>query len=268
MRKLPTLKFFYAGYDKNDEAAQPYTDGRSQTEIFNFATKLWDEFEADPSKYAYVPPCPGCAASEDGVCPLTGLSLENPSKSGCAIAAKGEDTCSSSGCEIQHPPADGGCGSSGCAIAQAEPVATVKAAAPESKSANAPTASHANDALGGICTDGQLCVVAFLADNSYKQQQITELTRVANEWVGVPDEKVEVFWIQSGSNWECENALDIANMQEAVIAFTAESPMYRTMHAEVTADNIKSFINEIKQTGLDGHGLQQPYGGIELYEAK
>ena len=40
------------------------------------------------------------------------------------------------------------------------------------------------------------------------------------------------------------------------------------MRAEVTAENIKSFIDEIKNTGLDGSGVQQPYGGITLYEAK
>ena len=137
VKKLPTLKFFYAGYGKTDEMAETYSAGRSQTEILAFSNKLWDEFSSDPSKYHYS--AASEASTESTGCPL---SLEDPSSSGCAISNAEESSCSS-GCSIEEPAAESSC-SSGCAISEPKP--TVAAQAPESHSAN-----DISDALNGVC---------------------------------------------------------------------------------------------------------------------
>ena len=53
VRTLPTMKFYYAGYDKDDSTAQSYTSGRTYEDIFSFATDLRADFESDPEKYSY-----------------------------------------------------------------------------------------------------------------------------------------------------------------------------------------------------------------------
>ena len=43
----------------------------------------------------------------------------------------------------------------------------------------------------------------------------------------------------------------VVSTHPSVIAFSSDSPMYRTMDGAVNADNIKAFINEIRDNGID-----------------
>ena len=51
--KLPTLRYYNAGYDKTDESALPYTGKREEKPIIEFARGLHNEYLADPSKFAH-----------------------------------------------------------------------------------------------------------------------------------------------------------------------------------------------------------------------
>jgi len=53
VKMLPTIKFYHAGYGKNDGTAQTYQEGRSLQDVLNFAKNLRAEFELDPTVYAY-----------------------------------------------------------------------------------------------------------------------------------------------------------------------------------------------------------------------
>ena len=54
VQKLPTLRFYQAGYGKNDDNVQDYNGGRSVSQLVEFAYALVKEFRADPEKYAYT----------------------------------------------------------------------------------------------------------------------------------------------------------------------------------------------------------------------
>jgi protein disulfide-isomerase-like protein len=54
IQKLPTLKFFNAGYGKTDDEVEDYDGGRTLIDITQFARDMKSEYDADPSKYAYV----------------------------------------------------------------------------------------------------------------------------------------------------------------------------------------------------------------------
>lgn len=55
VQKLPTLKFFNAGYGKSDDNVQNYDGGRTQADITQFALGLRSEYDSNPAKYAYSP---------------------------------------------------------------------------------------------------------------------------------------------------------------------------------------------------------------------
>lgn len=53
--KLPTIKYYKAGYGKNDERALPYTGGRSEYDLKTFGSTLWNEYIENPELFTYVP---------------------------------------------------------------------------------------------------------------------------------------------------------------------------------------------------------------------
>lgn len=54
VQKLPTLKFYQAGYGKNDDNVQDYNGGRTQKDLVEFSYALLGEYRANPEKYAYT----------------------------------------------------------------------------------------------------------------------------------------------------------------------------------------------------------------------
>ena len=52
--KLPTLKYFEAGYNKADDAVLLYSGKREEKNFVAFAEDLHKKFLEDPSKYAYT----------------------------------------------------------------------------------------------------------------------------------------------------------------------------------------------------------------------
>ena len=51
---LPTFKFYHAGYGKNDGNVQDYTAGRKQADFVTFARSLYQEYQSNPSKFAWT----------------------------------------------------------------------------------------------------------------------------------------------------------------------------------------------------------------------
>lgn len=51
---LPTLKFYTAGYGKDETNVQTYNGGRSQRDFVRFAQGLYDEYVENPSQYAWT----------------------------------------------------------------------------------------------------------------------------------------------------------------------------------------------------------------------
>ena len=55
VKMLPTIKFYDAGYGKDDSIAQTYSAGRTKDEILNFAIELRAKYDNDPTLYAHTP---------------------------------------------------------------------------------------------------------------------------------------------------------------------------------------------------------------------
>ena len=51
--KLPTLKYFTAGYNKSDDDILKYTGGRTQKDFIKFANDLHEQYVGNPDAYAF-----------------------------------------------------------------------------------------------------------------------------------------------------------------------------------------------------------------------
>lgn len=65
--KLPSIKYFKAGYGKKDDSALDYTGGRSEFDLKTFGTKLWNQYIENPELFAYVPE-ESCMTLDDEPC--------------------------------------------------------------------------------------------------------------------------------------------------------------------------------------------------------
>lgn len=54
VRTLPTIKFYQAGYLKNDQSAQSYDSGRNYEDILSFSNDLRLSFDNNPELFAYT----------------------------------------------------------------------------------------------------------------------------------------------------------------------------------------------------------------------
>ena len=91
-----------------------------------------------------------------------------------------------------------------------------------------------------MCTDGSLCVVAFLYEGADRLEKVNQLGKVAGKWHG---RNVRVYWMEIGSNEECEMALYLPNVDTPVIAFKEEWDSFEKMQYSFNIDNINEFVN-------------------------
>lgn len=208
--KLPTMKFFNAGYGKSDETIKDYTGGRTQKDIINFASTLHKEFVANPDKYAY----------EAG-------SMSFVSDVAADKATEQQDQSSGTSCTLAGD----------CLIPEFVP-----------------------DEIKELCTDGGLCIVAFLQDGIYKDSQVQDLGRAMAGLTGV-----SVYWLERGSKAECESQLNLSYATNAVIAFEKDRNTFKQMEANFSKDNVRNFITSLQRDGF--YGDLQPDGGIKLLQA-
>ncbi len=91
--KLPTLKYFTAGYNKSDDDILKYTGGRTEKDFIKFANDLHEQYLSDPDAYAFKGSDDLLKSEEvgldvhssctvDGVC--TGAHIPAPVKELCA----------------------------------------------------------------------------------------------------------------------------------------------------------------------------------------
>ena len=57
-----------------------------------------------------------------------------------------------------------------------------------------------------MCTGHSLCVVAFLGQNSYRDNQLMALHSAATYW---NEHDVKFFWVESGEYGDCEHLLNL-----------------------------------------------------------
>ena len=85
--KLPTLKYFTAGYNKDDSNIISYTGGRTEKDFIKFAKDLHEEMQSTPDAYA--------AKSENSA--LSNLQEVD-------VSIRPQDACGSTGCSLGHVP--------------------------------------------------------------------------------------------------------------------------------------------------------------------
>ena len=91
-----------------------------------------------------------------------------------------------------------------------------------------------------LCEDGHLCIVAFLPDGQYRDDQASALQKVANDF---SDERVSVYWVERGANAQCEDVLKVSSYgQASVIAFTQGEDKYVTMQDDFSTTSLNYFI--------------------------
>ena len=67
-----------------------------------------------------------------------------------------------------------------------------------------------------ICTEGSLCIVAFLHEAISRQERIAELGLLSGKWYG---KNVKVYWLEAGQNADCEAELNLSEDKTTLIAF-------------------------------------------------
>ena len=66
------------------------------------------------------------------------------------------------------------------------------------------------------------------------------MTSAANQW---SDEKVRLYWVETGSNKQCEDVLNVNSYSQArVIAFAHGEDKYVTMDDDLSTDSLNYFI--------------------------
>ena len=111
-----------------------------------------------------------------------------------------------------------------------------------------------------LCEADSLCVVAFLPQSGYQENQIADLSRLMGDF---KDQQVQMFWVEAGNYADCEHVLHLRTQEPQVIAFRAHEPRFAQMPQQFTLDGMRQFVNQVKSTGLS-QGYELPLGGIQL----
>ena len=100
--------------------------------------------------------------------------------------------------------------------------------------------------IESICTEGSLCIVAFLDNSAESEDKKLDLKDAANNWKELD---VKFFWIDEGDNEPCEGELTFGNGltdENRVIGFTPGQTTFVTMSsivsAEWTPENLDQFV--------------------------
>ena len=122
-----------------------------------------------------------------------------------------------------------------------------------------------------VCYDGNPCVVYFMAKSQTIEDRvryIKELKEVANfqKYVKNRDDWVlQIFWVEQGSNDDCETELGLTFEPNAIVAFYAgEDDFTALTGGEQSTDAINAFIDDLFVNGVDGTTM--PEGGISLIQ--
>lgn len=86
-----------------------------------------------------------------------------------------------------------------------------------------------------------------------------------NVAASMKDKNVEVFWVEKGSNTQCERALALDYRTNSVIAFSTNKSTFVQMQQAFSEAAVGRFVEIVQQYGTD-LGAAKPAGGIKLVD--
>ena len=93
--------------------------------------------------------------------------------------------------------------------------------------------------LKSLCDAGDLCIVAFLRFDEQHEARVGALKTMAKNYEG---SSIKFFWLERGSDIDCENALRISYLKNPVIAFAGSENNFVTMQTELSANALQDFV--------------------------